>query len=55
MTLKMIYGLINGKMSTSWGNVINILDDPIDMFGKLMTLNDDLIIDYFESCTRIPT
>ena len=54
MTLKMIYGLDGRKMSTSWGNVINILDDPIDMFGKLMTLNDDLIIDYFESCTRIP-
>jgi tyrosyl-tRNA synthetase len=54
MTLRMIYGLDGRKMSTSWGNVINILDDPIDMFGKLMTLKDELIIDYFESCTRIP-
>ena len=54
MTLRMIYGLDGRKMSTSWGNVINILDDPIDMFGKLMTLNDDLIIGYFESCTRVP-
>ncbi len=54
MTLKMIYGLDGRKMSTSWGNVINILDDPIDMFGKLMTLKDELIADYFETCTRIP-
>ncbi|MFA5228321.1 MAG: tyrosine--tRNA ligase [Candidatus Paceibacterota bacterium] len=54
MTLRMIYGLDGRKMSTSWGNVINILDDPIDMFGKLMTLKDELIVDYFESCTRIP-
>lgn len=54
MTLRMIYGLDGRKMSTSWGNVINILDDPIDMFGKLMTLKDELVIDYFESCTRIP-
>ncbi len=54
MTLRMIYGLDGRKMSTSWGNVINILDDPIDMFGKLMTLKDELIIDYFESCTRVP-
>lgn len=54
MTLRMIYGLDGRKMSTSWGNVINILDNPIDMFGKLMTLKDELIIDYFESCTRIP-
>ena len=54
MTLRMIYGLDGRKMSTSWGNVINILDEPKDMFGKLMTLRDELIIDYFESCTRIP-
>lgn len=54
MTLRMIYGLDGRKMSTSWGNVINILDNPKDMFGKLMTLNDDLIIGYFESCTRVP-
>jgi tyrosyl-tRNA synthetase len=54
MTLRMIYGLDGRKMSTSWGNVINILDEPKDMFGKLMSLRDELIIDYFESCTRVP-
>jgi len=54
MTVRMIYGLDGRKMSTSWGNVINILDEPKDMFGKLMTLKDEMIIDYFESCTRIP-
>ena len=54
MTLRMIYGLDGRKMSTSWGNVINILDDPKDMFGKLMSLRDELIIEYFESCTRVP-
>ena len=54
MTFRMIYGLDGRKMSTSWGNVINILDNPIDMYGKLMTLKDELMIDYFESCTRIP-
>lgn len=54
MTLRMIYGLDGRKMSTSWGNVINILDNPKDMFGKLMTLKDELIVGYFESCTRVP-
>ncbi|MDD4531120.1 MAG: tyrosine--tRNA ligase [Candidatus Pacebacteria bacterium] len=54
MTVRMIYGLDGRKMSTSWGNVINILDDPKDMFGKLMSLRDELIIEYFESCTRVP-
>ena len=54
MTVRMIYGLDGRKMSTSWGNVINILDEPKDMFGKLMTLKDEMIGDYFESCTRVP-
>ncbi|MCK9446638.1 tyrosine--tRNA ligase, partial [bacterium] len=54
MTMRMIYGLDGRKMSTSWGNVINILDEPKDMFGKLMTLKDEMIADYFESCTRVP-
>jgi tyrosyl-tRNA synthetase len=54
MTLRMIYGLDGRKMSTSWGNGIFITDDPKDMYGKLMTLKDELIIDYFESCTRVP-
>ena len=52
--MRMIYGLDGRKMSTSWGNVINILDEPKDMFGKLMTLKDEMIADYFESCTRVP-
>lgn len=54
ITFRMIYGLDGRKMSTSWGNVINILDEPKDMFGKLMSLRDELIIGYFESCTRVP-
>lgn len=54
MTLRMIYGLDGRKMSTSWGNVINIMDEPKEMFGKLMSLQDELIPDYFESCTRVP-
>ncbi|MFA5431333.1 MAG: tyrosine--tRNA ligase [Candidatus Paceibacterota bacterium] len=54
MTLRMIYGLDGRKMSTSWGNVINILEEPKEMFGKLMTLKDEMIIEYFESCTRVP-
>lgn len=54
MVLKMIWGLDGRKMSTSWGNVINILDEPQDMFGKIMSMKDDYIVDYFETCTRLP-
>lgn len=42
------------KMSSSWGNVINITDDPNNMFGKIMSINDDLIIHYFEMATKLP-
>lgn len=53
MTLKMLSGLDGRKMSTSWGNVINILDEPEDMFGKILSAKDEMIIDYFELCTRV--
>ena len=54
MTLKMLFGLDGRKMSTSWGNVINITDEPKEQFGKIMSMKDELILDYFELCTRMP-
>jgi len=53
MALKMLDGLDGRKMSTSWGNVVNITDEPNDMFGKLMSMNDDMIDSYFELCTQL--
>jgi tyrosyl-tRNA synthetase len=53
MTLKMLSGLDGRKMSTSWGNVINIIDKPEDMYGKLMSMRDEMILDYFELCVLI--
>ena len=52
ITLKMLLGLDGRKMSTSWGNVINITDDPKDQFGKIMSMKDELIADYLELCAR---
>lgn len=40
------------KMSKSWGNAIWISDSPDEMFGKLMSLHDDLIIQYFRNATK---
>lgn len=54
MTNILIEGPDGRKMSSSWGNVINFLDDPEDMFGKLMSMTDEMIIPYFENCTRAP-
>jgi len=53
MTNLLIDGLDGRKMSSSWGNVINFLDTPKDMFGKVMSMADQMIILYFEHCTRI--
>ena len=50
----LLEGTDGRKMSSSWGNVINLTDEPNDMFGKIMTINDNLIIKYFEYTTRVP-
>jgi tyrosyl-tRNA synthetase len=36
------------KMSKSLGNYIGIADEPEEMFGKLMSVSDDLMWRYFE-------
>lgn len=53
MTTKMILGLDGRKMSTSWGNVINISDEPNEQFGKVMSLRDELVFEYFEAATDL--
>lgn len=52
LTTQMLLGTDGRKMSTAWGNVINIVDAPEDMFGKVMSLRDDLIATYFLLCTN---
>lgn len=54
MTLTLIEGTDGRKMSKSFGNIIAITDKPRDMFGKVMSIGDDLIIKYFTMCTLIP-
>lgn len=39
------------KMSKSFGNVIALEDKPSDMFGKLMSISDDLMMRYYELLT----
>jgi tyrosyl-tRNA synthetase len=50
----LILGTDGRKMSSSWGNTINLLDEPNDMFGKVMSIPDELIGSYFVHCTRVP-
>ncbi len=41
------------KMSKSWGNAIWIEDEPVEMYGKVMSLKDDLIVKYFYLATEL--
>ncbi|MDP2629122.1 MAG: tyrosine--tRNA ligase [Candidatus Harrisonbacteria bacterium] len=54
LTTEMLEGTDGRKMSTSWGNVINISDEADDMFGKVMSVKDELIDKYFVLCTDLP-
>jgi tyrosyl-tRNA synthetase len=47
MVLSMLEGTDGRKMSSSWGNIISIIDTPEEMFGKIMSLRDELITKYF--------
>lgn len=54
MMTELIEGTDGRKMSSSWGNVINLTDEPSDKFGKTMSVNDSLVKRYFELCTSVP-
>lgn len=41
------------KMSKSWGNAIWLNDTPEEMFGKIMSIKDDLIPTYFDLVTNL--
>jgi len=53
MTLTLLEGTDGRKMSKSYGNVINIADAPDDMFGKVMSMADELMARYFILCTKV--
>jgi tyrosyl-tRNA synthetase len=54
MTFEMLEGTDGRKMSTSYGNCIYIEDPADEMFGKIMSIKDDLIIRYMILVTDMP-
>lgn len=44
----------NEKMSKSLGNYIGITEEPIEMYGRVMSIPDSSIINYFELATYAP-
>jgi len=43
------------KMSKSKGNYIGVTDEPNDMFGKIMSISDQMMENYFTLLTDLPT
>jgi tyrosyl-tRNA synthetase len=55
LTMPILEGLDGvQKMSKSLGNYIGIEDAPNDMFGKIMSVSDDLMWRYFELLSFMP-
>ncbi len=55
ITCPLLEGLSGGdKMSKSLDNYIALTEKPEEMYGKIMSLTDELIVRYFELCTDLP-
>jgi tyrosyl-tRNA synthetase len=55
ITLPLLVGLDGEKkMSKSLGNYVGITEEPLDIYGKLMSISDNLMWNYFELLTDIP-
>lgn len=49
ITMPLLEGLDGvKKMSKSYGNYVGVNDAPQDMFGKLMSVSDDLMVRYYQ-------
>ena len=54
LTVPLLLGLDGRKMSKTYKNTVNLTDSPEEMFGKIMSLRDELIFQYFRLLTDIP-
>ena len=42
------------KMSKSYGNYIGLTDEPADMFGKVMSIPDEMMVKYYRLASTAP-
>ncbi len=55
ITVPLLIGIDGArKMSKFYGNYIKLEEKPAEMFGKIMSISDNLIISYFELLTDVP-
>ena len=50
----LLVGLDGRKMSKSFGNTIDLTDAPNDMYGKVMSTADSVLMEYFNLATDVP-
>jgi len=56
ITMPILVGLDGKqKMSKSKGNYIGVTDEPKDMFGKVMSISDEMMENYYTLLTDLPT
>ncbi len=53
LTTKLIEGTDGRKMSKTYNNCIYLDDSANDMYGKILSVKDDLMETYFECCTDV--
>jgi tyrosyl-tRNA synthetase len=53
MSFEFLMGTDGRKMSKSWGNAIWLDDSPNDIFGKVMSIKDELIVPYYLLATNL--
>ncbi len=54
LATEFLIGTDGRKMSKSWGNAIWLTDTPSDMYGKIMAIHDDVIVEYFTLASHVP-
>lgn len=54
LTTKLIEGTDGRKMSKTYNNAVYLDDAPGEMYGKLMSIKDELVKTYFEALTDVP-
>jgi tyrosyl-tRNA synthetase len=42
------------KMSKSYGNYVGLTDEPWDMFGKVMSIPDEIMVKYYRLASSLP-
>lgn len=54
LTTKLIDGTDGRKMSKTYNNCVYLTDPPQEMYGRILSMPDNLISLYMECCTNIP-